>query len=409
VVVLVTFGQVFETRPFEGDNLYVLQWADSAGPEDLLALDPAIYPEWRPMAFATVWLEYQYAAHDHLWVYYSVNVLLWTACGALIFWLVRALTTSSRCAFLAAALVLTSHKLISSFVLIVDRQSSLACFFGLSAWLAIVGLEKRRPTRFEWAGVTLLLVASALSKEYGLAFAGAIGVYETLAGRRDLAWSGAAAIAAYAALRIGFAGGALAVYCESQGYFFGMRTVCFDGISASTVSQAVYNVFATGLGTLLSGLFGNHGIISVSPKRLTMSFMLLPIAVLGWVKGPKPCRVGLLVVVLNTLQSFLLYRARNHVVGVCALGVAIGTGMPIAANALRAATRSRYATQLAYAAFLGLLLLRGDSTRTMVAARVEESSTPDECLPGVPQPDRRFIRRVWHQYGLTLPPCGRLE
>ena len=38
----VTFGSVFETKPFEGDNLYILQWANSADAADLLSVDPDV-------------------------------------------------------------------------------------------------------------------------------------------------------------------------------------------------------------------------------------------------------------------------------------------------------------------------------------------------------------------------------
>ena len=103
-----TFGSVFETRPFEGDNLYILQWAHSANAGDLLRADPNVYPEWRPLAYATVWLQYRWASIGELWAYYLVNILLWTACGWLLYRIVFSLTSSHLAGFTAASVALTS-------------------------------------------------------------------------------------------------------------------------------------------------------------------------------------------------------------------------------------------------------------------------------------------------------------
>ena len=87
---------------------------------------------------------------------------------------------------------------MSSLVLIEERQSSLACLFGLAAWLTIARAGNDRLTPAASAGVSLLLLASILSKEYGLAFAGATAAYAIGERRRNLA---AAAVAAVGHLR----------------------------------------------------------------------------------------------------------------------------------------------------------------------------------------------------------------
>ena len=401
-----TFGSVFDTKPFEGDNLYILQWANSADAGDLLPADPNVYPEWRPLAYATVWLQYRWAAVRELWAYYLVNILLWTACGWLIYRIVSSLTSSHLAGFMAASFVLTSRTLISSLVLIVDRQSSLACLFGLLTWLVCVGVERRRLTRLEWVTVAGLLLASALSKEYGLGFAVALTLFAAFDGRRDLAAASVAALVLYVGLRVAFASGGLATYCEDHGFFFTYRTVCFGAQNDSTAAQAVYNIVATGLETLLPGLFASDGVIDLMPRRILVSLVLLSMAFVGWKNGPTPLRLSLLIVAVNALQSFLLFRTRNHVVALCAMAVAVGVGLSIAGTRLRAAMPSRSVRAVVFASLLALLFARARQTHLLVQARVEESSVPDACAPGVPAPDTRFMRLLWRRYGMNLPECS---
>jgi hypothetical protein len=405
VVILLIFGTVFETRPFEGDNLYILQWSEFAAASDLPRADPDVYPEWRPLAYATIWLQYQWAGIDHLWTYYLLNVLLWTASGWLVYRIVLQLTGSGGSGLVAAGFVLTSQKLISSFVLIVDRQSSLACLFGLSAWLLVIIVKHRRMTRAERIVVASLLLASALSKEYGLAFAVATALCGLLDSRRDLTMAAAFALASYVGLRFGFASGALATYCEDHGFFFVQRTVCFDGLNAMAGTQAVYNVVATGFETLLPGLLTTDGVIAINPRRVLISLVFVSLAALGWARGPKTLRLSLFVVIVNVLESFLLFRSRNQVVAVCAIGVAVGCGLSIASSALRQANVSRRVMTLAIACLFGLLFARAHVVRSLVATRVDDSSVPNACAPGVPNPDRAFMLRVWQQYGMPLPLC----
>ena len=405
VPALVIYGPLFTTRPFEGDILYILSWADTVQPADLLRVDPLAYPEWRPLAYGTVWLQYRWATIDYLWTYYLVNVLLWTTCGWLVYRIVHVLSGSAPAGFVAAAIVLTSTQPISTLVLIEERQSSLACLFGLAACLVVTSAGSSRFTRFEWVSVSLLLLASALSKEYGLAFTGALAVYALYDRLWPLAAAAITAGGTYAGLRIGFAGGATAPFCEEQGYFLAARHVCFDRFDVPAITQAAYNIVATGLGSLLPGLFSDDGQISISPRWLMTSAILLALALLGWAKGRRPVRIGVLVVCFNTLLSFLLYRSRNHVAAICAVAVATGVGLPIAAVALRKFTPSPLVRAMAIVTLVSILSMRAIVTRRLIADRVERSSHPDVCGPDSPDLDRAFVRRVWRKYNMPLPEC----
>ena len=70
----------------------------------------------------------------------------------------------------------------------------------------------------------------------GLAFAAAVAVSAHLEQRQDACTAAVAAIATYAVMRVTFAGGAIAPYCEATGYFFSLRAVCFDHVTTVAVT-----------------------------------------------------------------------------------------------------------------------------------------------------------------------------
>ena len=405
LVVALIYSPVFGIPPFEGDNLYVLSWADRARPADLLAVDADIYPEWRPLSYATVWLQYRWAELHDVWSYYLVNAVLWALCGWLVFRLVHELTASIAPAIVSAAIVLTSPEIIDSMVLIVDRQTSLACLFGLAVWLMLVRIDRRPPTRLECVAVSALLAASAASKEYGLAFAGAVAVSALHARRRQLAMAALAAIAVYGGMRIVFAGGAVAPLCEDQGYFTTVREVCVGRLDPAGASQAVYNVIATAVGSVLPGVFAAFGQVAVSVRWLAMSVLVFLLAVWGWTKGPPPVRLGLLIIGFNALLSVALYRSRNQAAPLCAVAIAAGCGGQLALSALGRLAPSRLTQCLVGALLLTVVSVRGLVVRELVTNRAVVSSRPDACAQGVPRPDARFMQRVWQTYHLLLPEC----
>ena len=171
----------------------------------------------------------------------------------------------------------------------------------------------------------------------------------------------------------------MAPYCEQHGYFFERRDVCFDRLDAATSTQAVYNIVATALGSLLPGLFSEDGVISISLRWLMASMLLLPIAVLGWAKGPKAVRIGVLVIAFNTILSVMLYRSRNHAVSLCAVSIAVGVGLPGVRTLLRRVAPSPLVGAMAIVLLLSILSARTVVTRNALAHIVETSSRPDAC------------------------------
>jgi hypothetical protein len=399
--------RAFGIQPFDGDNLWILAWADHARLSDLPAVSPDVYPEWRPLSYATIWLQYRSASIEHLWSYQLVNMSIWIACGWMVSRIVLELSGSALAALTGGVIVLTSTQLVSSFVLIVERQSSMACFFGLAAWLiSIRAWEDEFATR-RWLAVSALLAASAFCKEFGLAFTAAIGLFALMERRRPALWAAAAAAGVYGTCRIVFASGAIGPYCEQHGYFFVARNVCFDRLDGLVMSQAAYNVAATGIGSLLPGLFFDDGTVSISARWLLISGVLLAVGVIGWTRGPALNRIGLLIVAFNTVLSVLLYRPRNQAIAVCALGISTGVGLPIVWSKFERVISSRAARAAIMALFLAGLATRVLVMRTLVADRVEMSRHPDACGPDIPDLDRAFMERVWRLYNLPMPEVCR--
>ena len=402
------YGRVFEIRPFSGDNLRILFWADGAPASALLRGNPAVYPEWRPLAYTTVWLQYRWSQIGHLDVYYVVNLLVWTGCAWLVYHIVNRLAHSSAPALVAAAVVVTDQRAEVAVIGFLARASSMACLFGLIALLLVISARDQRLTRLKWIGLSLLLLASGLSKEYGLAFTGAVAVSALVERRRDIATAAVAAGVAYALLRIEFAGGATARYCEEMGYFFTLRDVCFDGVHAAVVKQATYNVVATGVGSILPGVFSTEGQVAIAPRWVAKSVVWLAVMAFGWWKGPTPTRMTLLVVVFNAALSFMLYRDRNHLVALCAFGIAVGVGLAAANAAAQTSARSRLIRGTAAALLLVLLAAQAIATRKIIAAEVADSVRLDPCeaLADSRPLDPAFVRRIKAAYGMQNPDCA---
>jgi hypothetical protein len=402
------YARLFEMQPFSGDNVRILFWADGASAASLLRGDPAVYPEWRPLAYLTVWLQYRWFQIDHLHAYYVINLLLWTGCAWLVCHIVRRLTHSSVPALLAAAVVVTDTRAVAATIGFLERATSMACLFGLMALLIIISARDQRLPRLRWIGLSLLLLASGLSKEYGLAFTGAVAVSALVERRRDVATAAIAAGVTYALLRIGFAGGAMARYCDEMGYFFALRQVCFDGVHAEVVKQAAYNVAATGVGSILPGVFAEWGEIGIAPRQVAASVVWLAAAAIGWSKSPTPMmRITLLVVAFNAALSFMLYTDRNHLVALCALGIAEGVGLAVAHAAVQASAWPRLIRGTAAMGLLVLLGAQAIATREIMSGEVADSRREDPCAAlaqGRPL-DPAFVKKIKTAYGIPNPGC----
>src|SRR6185436_8455391 len=138
---------------------------------DLVRLDPVIYPEWRPLSFATLWLQYRWQHLDHLGAYHAVNILFWVMCVWIVYQLIVHFTSSRLAAAIVSGLLVTDVRAITAVTNIIERQTTLATMFGLGAIWVVAGDSTKRIGTGKCVAIGLLCLASALSKEYGLAFA----------------------------------------------------------------------------------------------------------------------------------------------------------------------------------------------------------------------------------------------
>ncbi len=399
----------FDILPFDGDNFYVLSWADRAGPASLLQVDPSIYPEWRPLAYLTVWLQYQRTGLGTMTPYFVVNLLAIVACAWLVFRIVLEESGAAASGLVVAALALTDQRVVRAMSWIVERQSSMACLFGLAALLLVSRAGERRLSPAHGVVVGALLLASPLCKEYGLAFLAGVGIDGALRRRRDLVAIAATAFVGYAALRLVVVRGALqSPDCSPMGYFFSTRAVCIGAGGTEAASQMLYNVAATAVGSVLPGLFSPNGQVGVSLVRLGIGAAIAALAAWGWWAGSRTARMALLTVAANAVLSASLYRERNQFIASFAVAVAAGCGL---ARWTPTTVPGHWAAIARRAAFSGLLAAialqavrthdRADDDRTQFL-----SGNPCRQLQDRDQIDRRFGRRLMAFYALPDAGCA---
>jgi len=403
------YGRALDILPFSSDNLYILSWVDRSPASALLRVDPDVYPEWRPLAYLTVWFQYRWSGVDQPQAYFTVNLLLWAACGWLIYRIVVRVVGSAAAGLCAAAVIVSDPRAASALTWIVERQTSMACLFGLWALLVAIGSGEREIGPFGCIGICALLVASALSKEYGLAFAAAIAGCSLWERRLHVTAAAIAAMVLYAGVRIGFAGGAIATFCEDMGFFFSMRMVCYDGFNGRILAQTAYNIAALGVDVMFPGVLNGDGQISLARRLLATGVVWTGVAVYGWLKGPKEARVTALVLGANAALGFMLFRNRNHLVALCALGVSLGIGLAIVNSTLRARVPALM-RWFAVSMLMCLVIAQAIHSRRVVSLAIESLLDEDTC--DIRPMDVAFARRIRAAYQMNPSLCaadGRVE
>jgi len=398
-IAVVLFAPVLSIRPLETDNVYALAWVHSAPLTAVIVGDAAILPEWRPLPYATVWLTHRLLGLDGAAVHFAVNLLVWIACAWLVYRLVRDATDSAAAGFVAGVFLLSDTRVSWTLTAIIDRQMSLACVFGLLAWWLVVR-SSHRPSGGRLASIAILLVASALSKEFGLAFA--VAVLVAGVGQRRFAYAAASAIAIYAALRLCAVGLNTGGFCENQYLFFALRPVCMT-VSAESFTQAAYNVGATLINFIVQGLLSDLGRPVLAQRRVLISVCALAAVTLALVRGDRRVRPLVWIPIATAALNFLLYRDRNQLAGACAVAILAGVGLAAGSTMVR-----KPATRIAAAAVIAaLLLLQAAHTRRVVADVAADVNNNEPC--DTEHFDRPFVREfiviVKTHFGLDDPRC----
>jgi hypothetical protein len=407
--VVALYWPVLTILPLHGDNFYALAWANAMPLTAVAAVDPAIYPEWRPLAYLSVWLEHRLVGIDGVAVHYAINLALWTSCAFLVYRITLAFSGSQAGAFCAALILLVDQRVESALTWIIERQMLLACLFGLGAlYVLLVRGRDRAVTRREWGAIGGLLLASALSKEHGLAFAIAIGGHGLWSRHRMQIASAATAVVIYGALRIGLAAGAIGgPYCESMGFMFGADDRCVDPATATGISQMAYNAAASFVGTLMPGLFSDNGAIEIAGDRVARKTILLGLVAIGYLRG-SPQLIPLAILPLATgLLGFMSYRPRNQLTGLVGLAILGGVGLATILRQRSSSSRSRIVARVAVISVLVVLAARGYDARANVRRTVADGREQAPCEAGWLDRDynRSFARLVKAAYKIPDPYC----
>jgi hypothetical protein len=331
----ISFGKALSIHPADADNLIALSLASKQNPFGFFTgCFVSFLPGYRPVAYLFSWMQYQ-IVHLNIPSYFFVNVSIVIACIIVIYLLVYLLSKSKVAAFVVSVLMIVNPNFLCAIVWIGERQSSLALLFGLLAlFLAITEWKPTRNNFVAWMLIFLFLLCSSLCKEYGLAFSPAIIIFaitnKNNNDRAALISIGILSMAAYSMIRIFLAGSANVTYnCEDMGFFTSMRVICYNAMDLKdSIVQYLYNMIATFFNILLPGLINTNGmLIKPSMPSLLKSALFLCLAIIGFIKAPRPMSAMAMLIFCNAVLSFMIFRARNQIIGEAALYIIIGTAI----------------------------------------------------------------------------------
>lgn len=341
-------------RPFDSDNVLALSLASEKSPWAWWTGQIfSFLPGYRPLPYTLTWLQYQWVGLQPL-SYFVVNAFILSACAIAFLGLLYQITGRIFPSLLAALLFLVDLRTMPSLYWIGERQSSLAALMGL---LALLIMDSPRPygrgasihtldtlmcvkggkilskERVLFFGLCLL--GAALSKEYALAFLLAAMVELGLNPPAQSRWYWVTTFligVGYMVLRL--LAGAIhpSAYTEDIGFFFASRSVDYSHLSfTGRLAQYSYNALATLFGTLLPSFFSGVGALRIpSLKDSSILLLTLPILACFWLGLRKQWRIAMPFAALilgNALLSFLIYRGRNHLVGLIGLYGIVGLGL----------------------------------------------------------------------------------
>jgi hypothetical protein len=422
-LVLTAWGSAIFVQPLELDNVVSLSFADRSNPFHFFT-SPVTWtypdthgtvPVYRPLAYLSVWFQEQVGGL-HAPQYFTLNLLIWIAAALALYAIVHTVTRSRLASLLAAGVFAIDDRVLTGIVWIGERQSTLAVMFGLLAFLVVCRWGETERRRWLAAGVGVLLLLSALSKEYGLAFLIAVPLYAALSRPRHWRWLAGAAVGAlgvYLVLRYGVAGGANGAYCEDMGYFKHQRRVCYDALgTGAALKQHVWNVFATLVGTVFPQFFNGLGVLQRSGLRtFVVPVIVAALAAVGAIRKPRAALPLLSLVLANAALSFMLYRTRNQLIGMAGLYGAAGIGFWTVLAGARARLREWAAVTTLGALVVVFGWMAWHATRTdfpQVDSYRRLAAGIDPCLylkqyPRNIRPDLVF--RLKRQYNLSNPTC----
>jgi hypothetical protein len=357
--------------PYNPDNLFALSVGTHSVDSYFTGAAAGAY---RPVTYLALWAQYHVNGVDP-GAYFAVNMVLWIACGCMVYALGYGLGRSHLAAAIAAGLMLIDERAMAAIVWIIERQTMLACLLGGSALLLAYRLPPGGwPRAAVLGGITALALGAALSKETGLAFIAAIaavGLVTRPRDRRELVGVALAAFTAYAAARTllpadearaaphvaGLSGPSLET-CEYIGFLGHGENVCYGDLDlVDRLLRWGWNAGATLVATFLPPLFGGHGELLLPDvlagplgeaedyPGFSLPSLILPLLVsvcafVGLRRHPRAVLPLFVLIVANAALNFLLFRDRNQAVGMVGLYAAAAVGLPVVASESLARARA---------------------------------------------------------------------
>ena len=342
-----TFSYYLKIRPFATDDLLALSFGTLRTPSSFITGKWVEWlPAYRPLSQFSIWLQFQLVGIEPI-SYYIVNILLWLGCVVILYFFVFQLTNSRLAAFLAASLMLVDIRVATALIWIIERQSPLAVLCGSSAILLFLYAVSSNHIKSMSIWIYVLLLFSVLSKEYGLAYAGGLFLLSCLIYRNH--WKIVSIIVlcviiTYFGLRFGIAKNSGASdFCEEQiGYRTNTLSLCYSDYDLQTrVKFYTWNVGATFVGTFFPRVFSTAGQwnginmtswldvapdISISVIDLVFMLVTFGVVCVSFYRFPRLSLFFLALVILNAILSYLLYRTRNHLVGLTGVYGLFGLG-----------------------------------------------------------------------------------
>jgi hypothetical protein len=359
LIVWPAFGFPPSIPPFGPDNVYALHLGAYSDPASFFNDAEQV---WRPVTYSTLWAQYQISGLD-VSAFFGANIVLWIVGASLVYVVVYVHTHLALAAAAAAFITLTDARTFSPLILIIERQTTLACIFGLLAMLiAYRGSRAQRPNRAWLVATFVLLFLAAMSKEFGLAFAFGVAAIGLFGRQRELLVAGLGTFIAYWVVRgligglhfgsgvagSGGSGGESSDtgLCETMGFGANPREVCYGDLTIlGQLAQYAWNVGASFVAILFYPVIHSNGYL-LAPDVLgstlggpdyyegfTLASLIVPcvvtgLAVVAWWTRPAITLPLLVIIVANAVLCFQYYRPRLIVVGMVALHVAAGIGIP---------------------------------------------------------------------------------
>jgi hypothetical protein len=314
---------------------------------------------------------------------------------------------------------------------IVNRQLTLAVVFGVSGIVLMQYAIEKSKIKSASVLVCTLLILSALSKEYGLAFLGFVVVLGFFLHRKHLKiilMIAIFAIITYFGLRFGLARVSSSVdYCEEIGFKDNSLELCYNDYEPNIRKNFyLWNIGASFVGTFLPDLFSDVGQwvgIEFSPNILILpgsdvsvteivfGILIILLVILSFIKFPKFSVSFLSLVIFNAILNFLLYRPRNLFIGMVGVYGLIGIGIYYIQRMYLNKTK------LGIIIFWGLIFILG-ATASLKAESLShnlrttaiEYSIQDPCEAAFVHPhpemfDMELIKDLKIKYKMSNPEC----